>query len=43
LHFLSPERLEGTPADVRSNIFAFGVLLYEALTGRQLKGLLTAC
>ncbi len=32
--YLSPEQLEGNEADARSDIFAFGAMLYETLTGR---------
>ena len=35
LHYLAPEQLEGRPADTRSDVFAFGSLLYELLTGRR--------
>ncbi len=31
--YMSPEQIVGEPATVRSDIFAFGILLYEMLTG----------
>jgi hypothetical protein len=34
LDYLSPEQLAGTAVDVRTDLFAFGVLLWEALVGR---------
>ena len=33
--YLAPERLVGSPATVASDIYAVGVILYEALTGRR--------
>jgi TolB-like protein/predicted Ser/Thr protein kinase len=33
--YMAPEQLQGKPADARSEIFSFGLLLYEILSGRQ--------
>ena len=35
LLYMAPEQIQGKPADARSDIFAFGAVLYEMLSGKR--------
>jgi serine/threonine protein kinase/Tol biopolymer transport system component len=35
LGYMSPEQVQGQPADYRTDIFSYGCVLYEAITGKR--------
>jgi Tol biopolymer transport system component len=38
VHYMAPERVDGQPASAAADLFAFGAVLYEMVTGRKAFG-----